>query len=528
MKLHKLIGLSGLFAATIFGTVACKKDYLETRPTNQAEEEAVFSTTQGARAVINGVLRSLYDANDHDEFGMPSINLSYELMSDDLGMIGLGSGWFVRAARYTEARNGNSYVWSTYYNAINNVNFILKHLDEAVGQEEDKNEIRGQALALRAWAYLQLIQTYQFAYGSPVYVVAPSSGRNAQLSTGPVSTDVALGVPLIVEPTKEPTARATMAEVLKQIDDDLLAAEQSFLAGASPRAAKSHLDINVIYGLKARADLFQHRWQSAQDNAVKARSGYTLAQGTELLDGFNSVANREWMWGFVVNAEQNGIYASWMAHMDNRLRAYSQQADGEKAINLTLLRRSSLDSFSIDLTDDDTRYNWWQPVTPNPIIKPGYARRGQMKFYSQSPNSFLADYPMMRVSEMYLIEAEAAALANNTTKAKEVIREFGLTRNPNYAERIDTLVTKDHIVHEIWRQRRLELWGEGFSFFDAKRHMVAFPGVTPKLSINRATASFPSSVIGSSVMEILAGSPFLNFRIPNSELDQNQGCLQNP
>lgn len=79
-------------------------------------------------------------------------------------------------------------------------------------------------------------------------------------------------------------------------------------------------------------------------------------------------------------------------------------------------------------------------------------------------------YPLMRVEEMYFIEVEA--------KAHSSVRE-GLTllenfmsqyRRPNYA----LVVNKDDVAKEsaikmIVEQKRIELWGEGLSFFDYKR-----------------------------------------------------------
>lgn len=76
----------------------------------------------------------------------------------------------------------------------------------------------------------------------------------------------------------------------------------------------------------------------------------------------------------------------------------------------------------------------------------------------------------MRVEEMYFIEAEA--------KAHSSVRE-GLTllenfmsqyRRPNYALVVNKDdVAKEYAIKMIVEQKRIELWGEGLSFFDYKR-----------------------------------------------------------
>lgn len=73
-----------------------------------------------------------------------------------------------------------------------------------------------------------------------------------------------------------------------------------------------------------------------------------------------------------------------------------------------------------------------------------------------------ADYVFMRLSEAYLTEAEALAHLNKNGEAASVLKELMVNRDPSWNK---TSVTVD----EVYTQRRLELWGEGFSFFDHLR-----------------------------------------------------------
>ncbi|MNW03057.1 SusD family protein [compost metagenome] len=84
-------------------------------------------------------------------------------------------------------------------------------------------------------------------------------------------------------------------------------------------------------------------------------------------------------------------------------------------------------------------------------------------------------------------------------------------------------------MHEVWRQRRIELWGEGFRYFDAKRQTAKFDnGIVSLPSISRSTSGFKASIIGSDNITVNATDAKMNWRIPGGELSQNPGCIQNP
>ena len=74
--------------------------------------------------------------------------------------------------------------------------------------------------------------------------------------------------------------------------------------------------------------------------------------------------------------------------------------------------------------------------------------------------------PMMRVEEMYLIEAEATA-QTNPAQGKELLESFVKTyRDPAYSCKGSS---KDEVVEECFQQKRLEFFGEGITWFDYKR-----------------------------------------------------------
>lgn len=72
----------------------------------------------------------------------------------------------------------------------------------------------------------------------------------------------------------------------------------------------------------------------------------------------------------------------------------------------------------------------------------------------------------MRVEEMYFIEAEAAA-HSNVEEGKTLLTNFMLSYRDGQYE--TTASSVDEVIDEIIFQKRVELWGEGLTFFDIKR-----------------------------------------------------------
>ena len=74
--------------------------------------------------------------------------------------------------------------------------------------------------------------------------------------------------------------------------------------------------------------------------------------------------------------------------------------------------------------------------------------------------------PVIRLSEIYLIAAEAAAKTSAATKAAKYLNAIVLRANPNATPVADA----DATVARISKERRKELVGEGHRLFDAMRN----------------------------------------------------------
>ena len=105
----------------------------------------------------------------------------------------------------------------------------------------------------------------------------------------------------------------------------------------------------------------------------------------------------------------------------------------------------------------------------------------------------------MRNAEMYLIKAEAEVRSGATCTALPALMA---KRDPSWNKTAD--------LAEVLLQRRIELWGEGFEYFDLRRN--ALPAIRKYEGTNHATQGqydFP------------AHAKSWNFQIPLRELQNN-------
>ena len=70
--------------------------------------------------------------------------------------------------------------------------------------------------------------------------------------------------------------------------------------------------------------------------------------------------------------------------------------------------------------------------------------------------------------------------------------------------------TAEDVREAVWQQRRIELWGEGFYYFDIVRL---------KKTIDRSNSNFETSV----QFVIGPNDPNMIFRLPQSEIESNTG-----
>jgi hypothetical protein len=138
------------------------------------------------------------------------------------------------------------------------------------------------------------------------------------------------------------------------------------------------------------------------------------------------------------------------------------------------------------------------------------------KFWLSNLAGSIGDVPMMRVAEMFLIEAEARARKGGQDAAARTAL-FGLmsNRDPNY---VLSTNSGQALIDEIMLHRRVELWGEGFRFTDLKRTNSDLD----RTSVPNTNATF------SVTMNVPAGDKLWIWLFPQDEINNNTAIIQNP
>lgn len=473
----------------------CSKDALQKDPVSRVAPATVFATTKNAYAAINGMHKYLYSQwHSNQAAGGQSGNMLYmEVLGEDFVMTAQANGWFVSEYRWLGHRNATSNItmfnYAFYYAMIGNANAIIANIDEAVGPDEDKNFLKAQALTYRAWSYYQMVQLYGKRY--------VKGGDNSNL-----------GVPIVLEASLEAKPRNTVEEVYAQINQDLDEAVSLF-GSAVNRPDKSHLNVNVAKGIKARVALTQQNYEVAATNAREARQGFTLMNQEQYIDGFVSFSNPEWIWGINHRDDQPTYFYSFYAYVGDF--SSTNTRGNPKAINSLLYDK---------ISDTDIRKKLWDPTGTDQTfpLTDGGVRMPYMtrKFTMPNPNNSNGDLAFMRASEMYLIEAEALArLSGREVDARKALYDLVITRDPEY---VMSTKSGEALIDEILTHRRVELWGEGFRFYDLKRL---------NMPLNREGANHVASL--AQILTVPAGDIRWEFLIPQGELDRTLNVVtQNP
>lgn len=488
-----------LFVTLIYLSITsngCEKDYLNTTPTGSVDAGSAYATTKNAKAAINGIYRGFIVRyrGSQGYFGYPSLMLINDILAEDLVFSNASNGWHFNEHRWLTHRSdvGNLSImpYEMYYRLIGNANVAIANIDNAIGTPAEKNQIKGEALAIRAFSYFNLVQYY---------------GKRYDASKKPNST---LGVSLVLEPTKEGIARSSVEDCYAQINKDL---DEAGKLLTSARAAKSHFNKNVVRGIQARVALVQQNWSAAAAFAAEARvGGGALMSIAQYQDGFAEINNPEWMWGFDHLEDQSTYFGAFHSYISSNFNS-SVNRQTPKTINKLIYDR---------IPTTDVRSKMWvkAPTAANSLTAPGGVRAPYMVQKFRLPGvpstSTMGDVPYMRVAEMFLIEAEAKARGGDNTGATKALFDLVKQRDPAY---VTSTKTGDALIEEIMFHRRIELWGEGHRFLDLKR--LNQPLNRNGIGHNAAVAL---------IFDVPADDVRWEFLIPRSELDANKLSVQNP
>ncbi|MDE6769528.1 MAG: RagB/SusD family nutrient uptake outer membrane protein, partial [Muribaculaceae bacterium] len=356
-----------------------------------------------------------------------------------------------------------------------------------------------------------------------------------QSETRTEPTSAASGLPLVTvfDPTGDYSkypGRSTLEETytliesdLKDAYDDLSAYEKSLstealAAATAPNAA--YLNTYVVLAFQARMALLKGDYQTAIDKAeaVISNTQYALAtrntygtlwtddRGTELIFvPYGNAAQADYVpttgEAWLTSKEENANYVA----AANALAMYDP--------------------------DNDVRYEWFfadreLSVEGSYAWAPAFVKFPGNGAFNLIGNNELRNLPKpFRLSETYLILAEAAAELGQTTKANDALNHIRTNRIKGYKTQS---YQGRELIEEIRTERTRELIGEGFRISDLRRWNLGFSRSIDYESDYEETVSI--LVPAGCNVSYAPGDRRFVWPIPKSEMEANPQLAgqQNP
>lgn len=422
------------------GATSCN-DWLDVKPAEQVEDNALFTNESGYKEALAGVYSTMVSDRTY----------SKELLFGAIGV--LGHEWdnmpystYEDLATYNyEATNPESLfsgIWSGNYNAIANVNNLIKHIDADQSKFTGKNFniIKGEALALRAFLHFDLLRMFGVSYAV-----------NKSMPAIPYVTDLTYDV--FPQLTVEEVAAKVLAdlkdaEALLQ-DDPIKTGEEitDLVDNGYLKNRKMHINYYAVKAIEARLYMWtqQYSLALAAANEVIESEQFPWKSANDFINGANYVGAEELVFGL------NNVNMSTMTdkffNPDNT------------SISFSIDTETRLEYF--DNVTGDYRYIYlFINGSRTESVNRWYYRKYYMN--DEDVTATAAVLPTIRISEMYLIKAECNYRAKGT--GMDELNEIRAARNSDQL----TVMPTD-FYEELLREYRREFLGEGQLWFFYKR-----------------------------------------------------------
>ncbi|MCR5243379.1 MAG: RagB/SusD family nutrient uptake outer membrane protein [Bacteroidales bacterium] len=410
---------------------------------------------------------------------------------------------------------------------------IIKSANDIIGPLASLESLNNEQKGYLGVAYVYRALMYHDLYN--MYLPAPNKYSDCSAVEG-------LTVPIVVssaeEETEYKTARAPKEVLSAFIFSDLDKAEE-LLAGYQPETGR-YPGLPVVYGLKARMYMTVMDYANAAKYARMAidasgKTPLTEDQWTDPTKAFcDATGNNSWMWYYSISAENMGNLCNPTGFLAGE-SDWGYNALTRLAIHRWLYDRLNRSDFrKKSFIDPDRKtypasyYRWADAsafLTAYPFDElPDYlslkirCKGGNWKKYAIGG---AVDWPIMRVEEMYLIEAEAVGMSQGESAGIEKLESFMKTyRDPQYSYAQAASTFNEGFVknfqEEVLFQKRVEFLGEGVGFFDAKR-------IRPGMKTWYKGSNVIHDTMKYDVEEV---SPYWNFVIPTRELENNDYIIK--
>lgn len=424
------IGILGLALTTTISS--CSDTFLSTEPSNYIPEEEAITTSAAAEAALNGA----YDALRSGDFYGGSLNLLSELAGDHVNGSNLVEGdWKSHYNRLTNIFQGTTRnLISNGSKAIGRCNNLLRWIDGISDlSETDRNRMKAECKFLKAICWFEQVRMFAQPYG----FTGDVNGNNYTNNEHP-------GIAMWETYGATTAPRETVAAVYTKITQYLTEA-----ANELPATNGVYANKYAAYGYLAKVYFQMNDFQKAYDAADKviSESGVSFdPTRAGLTDRYSRTGCTEAVFQLVSTS----------------------QADNSGSTFKNIFTAAPGAGASIYLSD--YIYN---KVTNHP----GDVRDSiWMKRQSVGANSFVfckkffvngeIQVPLIHITEMKLIRAEAAAELNNLSVAEQDLTDI---RNRAGETGSVSGASQANLISIAREERETELIFENSHFHDMRR-----------------------------------------------------------
>ena len=469
-----IIGLA--LIATVSSTFTACKGFLEEEPLMKQSNELTFATYDGLNKAGTAIYGLMQSASWYDG----QYILKGELRSGNAkNPVSIpGSGRYREDTQWNYNESSTYSLWTYAYYTIAWCNNIINHLescDKGDATQQDLDNLKAEALFMRALCHFDLVVTYAQPYSA-----APES----------------LGVPVILVTENGQPARNTVKEVYDQVVADLLEAE-GLMSASYKRAGDdgaAGATKPAIQALLSRVYLYMENWQGAADYATKVINNgqYKLLADADYINMFSSSvapAGSEIIFE-VFGSKKNDYWdESGWTHLPY-ITSWGNGDDGSGDVCATT------DLYEL-YEDGDIRLGFFEKNENDWLITKYKGKEGGV------PRE--TNIPLLRLSEMYLNRAEAIANGASISgaSARGDLEAIAAKRGATVPAQFNVLT-----------ERRKELMFEGHYVYDLARTKTPLVRKDFDGTVNKDLPAAPDY--------------HWAMPIPKREMDANPNMEQNP
>lgn len=398
--------------------------------------------------------------------------------------------------------------WFGLYTYIANANFLIEGTQKLLGRgtlnEAEAAKVRqyyGEACYVRAHMYYLLTQYFCEDY-------EPATAREVY------------GIPAVLKyaPTADATkypSRGSLEVTFVQILTDLDEAEKYITESGKPNSA--YITTDVVTALQARVALTMHDYNTAFNKAkglIDQGTYPLMSDAKAYAEGWVNDNLTETLWQPIMidQTDLGNPFSYFINNMTGKEGDDNPQYVPEDWVLRLYDQRNDI-RYAAYFAERDIH----MPVTGRLTLMIKYP--GNPKLYSSTSN-YVNQPKVFRISEMYLIAAEAAAnRSGQETVASYYLNELKGKRIVGWYDRT---WSGQALQEEIQKERVRELFGEGHRMNDIKRW---------HLGIARSAGQDPALLMpGANYVSLArrADDPFFLWPIPTDEVQANPQIEQNP